>query len=754
MATQNPTVFPYGIDSNSKITKSDGAVLETVGSVQEKADGAVQANGGDASSTEVKATGATASRSAAAHAADNIQVNDFGTDGTTSGDTAAFIAANTEVAGDNESAVVGISHGTTIHGDGSANLFAANRVIVKGDGELTGFLRKQAHRDYLSSPRMFPATVKPQNLHRFHTACAAKIVKVVIMGDSIFSIGANLISTAESPLFALVDELMKQNPGVKFEVVNYAIPGQTWSGMWNDSTQPPAWFDNPHGYSWKKAVASENPDLVVAFSAANDNWDIDTSAMQNLVTYLQTASTFPNGNVPSLVFGVTFQPSLASPTNGYNTAYTQDGITYALNYVRTYAISNGYGYLDFGRWYSIIRDGVDPCELALTRVDPTPGTTLTAWSETMPVDSNNTWVFPAAKNEIGVSANHCTDWLTAFMCTANPQSMEIPLSAYAYTNLTKPNHLFIFSDKGKVCVNYQDGVNGNLLQKTSDVDWPTGASTWTIVKKDGRVRVQIQKALSNGWNISGQDNVNDGMGMVTVWDEQVVCFGAPYQPQIKFGANIGVIPYNLCVGDSTLAQTSGNRSTGQRYTPIVSDYELFVSDPAHFGGSDAMHNNAYGVRMAMAPVVRAQDWGIPSFGYLAVNGLGVNGNITASGLAVGGESYLNGVRIGSTSFSKPGPYLINDGANGLKILVNGGGASQSGKVQICALNSDGTNASRSIIGTFDIATGAFIASGPIGANGVTPTGKATITGTKPTDAVVLQMLDALAASGLVSNQTA
>lgn len=708
---------------------------------------------GDASTTVVQAKGALVPREASIRAADDLYVNDFGLTGTAPGDTAAFIAANDTVAGESEAATVGIAPGTTVNGDGSADLFAANRVIVTGHGELTGFLRKQAHRPYLASPRMFPATVKARHLKRFHAACATGKATIVLMGDSIFSIGANLISTAESPLFALIDEIMKQNPKVEFDVYNYCIPGQTFSGMWSDSSMPPSWFDNPNDLSWKKFVTAVNPDLVIPFSGANENWSIDATSMQNLVAYLQDSENFTSGNVPDLVFGVTFQPSVGSPTLNYNTASEQDGITYALNYVRTYAISNGYGYMDFGRWYSIIRDGIDPCELALTRVDPTPGTTLTAWGEAMPVDSNNTWVFPAAKNEIGVSADHCTDNLVAIEVTENPQNMEIVLSAKNYTDTSSANHLFVLNNNGKIRVNYQDGVNSNVFDETTDVDWPTGASTWMLVKKDGRVRVQIQQPLSNGWNISGQDNVNNGMGMVTLWDHEVACFGAPYRPQIKFGAPVGVIVYNLCVGDSTLAQTSGNRSSGQRYRPIASDYELFVADTDHFGGSNAMHNNAYGVRIGMAPVIRAQEWGRPIIGFLSTGGIDCSGTITTAQFKAGGECYLNGVRVGSTAFGDPGPYIVNDGANGLKILVNGGGDSPSGTVEICALNKDGSNASRYSIGTFNIATGSFVASGPIGANGVTPAHQATITGSKPTDPATLQLLQACAASGFVKDAT-
>ncbi|OAG75711.1 hypothetical protein Amal_03106 [Acetobacter malorum] len=636
--------------------------------------------------------------------------------------------------------------------DEATRLFAAPQNIITGPGKLNGFLRKQAHREYLASPCMFPATVKACHLKRFHEACAEGSAKIVIMGDSIFSIGSNLISTAESPVFTLTDELMKQNPGVDIRVVNCAIGGQTWSGMWSDTSQPPPWFDNESKLNWKQFVIEENPDLLILYSGGNDGYEISVESFRNIIEYFQDKENYRNGKSPSIILGVTYQPSIYSSVNDYNKALVQDGITYALTYARNYAIAKGLGYLDFGRWHSMLRDGIDPCELSLTRVMPAMGTTLTAWSEVMPVNDENIWIFPECVNDTGVFSNHCTDWLLSFLVTANPEFIEIPLSAKNYTTKNK-NSLYIRNSYGKIRISYQDGLNGGQFDETSDIDWPLGASTWMIVKKNGRVRVQIQEELNNEWNISGQTNINNGMGMVTVWDHEVVVFGAPYRPEIRFGVNVGLIVYNLCVGNSTLAQTSGNYSSGQRYRPVVSDYELYVASDNYAGGSNAFHMNAYGVRMVMAPVIRAQEWGRPVVGFLSANELHCSGKIIGHQMSISSDSYLNGVGIGITSFDKLGPYIVNDGSNGLQILVNSGDEALSGKVEICGIIKKGNDLKKKVIGIFDVETGNFMVSGQIGANGIFPSNQPIIKGKKPSDEIVMQILDALVANGFVKNET-
>lgn len=522
---------------------------------------------------------------------------------------ARSLEENDLLKGGDEAILVNLPSGSKISKDQDTGLLAASQVIVTGFGELTGFFKKQAHREYLASPRMFPATVKARHLKRFHEACATGCAKVVIMGDSIFSIGADLISTAESPVFVLIDELMKQNPGVNIQVANCAIGGQSWLGMESDDSQPPPWCDNENNLSWKEFVAAESPDLLILYSGGNDGYNISSLSMQKLIEYFQSKNNYESGNIPSIVLGVTYQPSLGSSVNDYNKESVQDGITYALTYVRNYAVSKGLGYLDFGRWHSMVRDGVDPCELTLTRVSTEIGTNLSAWSEAIPLDENNKWIFPSCVNEIGVKADHCTDWLFAFLVTVNPEYIKIPLSAKNYTDTNNNNNIFIINHEGKIRVYYQDGVYDNQFDEISNIDWPLGASTWMIVKKNGRVRVQIQVPLRNTWNIYGQTNVNNGMGMVTVWDHEVIVFGAPYRPEVQFGVKAEIIVYNLCVGDSTSAQTGGNCASGQRYHPIVSDYEIYVGDNNHTGGSSAFHMNAYGVRMVLAPVIRAQEWG-------------------------------------------------------------------------------------------------------------------------------------------------
>ena len=624
----NQFVPPNGLPSSTPVG-TDGATLASiVSSISEN----VQKDGGDASATVVKADGATTARKQSTRAADTLYVQDFGPDGTTAGDTAAFIAADTAAANGQMTGVMRVAPGTTVDGDGSDDLAAANHTVVLGSGTLEGFRRRQSAAEYLPSPSMFPPTIRPEHLTRTAEAAAASgVIRVAIQGDSIFSVGDNLISTADYPVWILIDEIKKQNPGVDVQVANFAIGGKTWADMASDTAEPPAWFDNDSDLNWKQFVCAYNPDILLLYSGGNDGWSFDGVAMHDLVSYYQTASNFSSGNIPDLIFGVTYQPSLGSATNEYNQTNTQNGIDFCSTYIRNYAIANNYGYLDFARWHAMCRDGIDIRELVMERVQPVAGTTLPAY-ETAVATSNKTYIFPAAETGIGVAANSCTSWLICFTADADVGFMQIPLST-ASANVLNPtaNPLFIVNDSGKIKCTYCDGVTKDVVAKTSDIAWPTGASSWTITVKDHRVRVEVQQSLDNGWDISSQDANVMGMGYVTVFDINVARFGAPYAPEIMFGNDVNLTVHNLCVADATTIQGCGHRGSSQRYRPIVSDYELYAENDQEFGGSGSYHMNAYGWRLIFAPVIRAQPWGSFRFSSAIVDKLlaGSDGYISA-----------------------------------------------------------------------------------------------------------------------------
>lgn len=603
----NQFVPPNGIPTATPVG-TDGTTLATIIS---SSDGAVQAAGGDASATIVKASGSTTARKQSDRAADMLYVQDFGPDGTAAGDTAAFIAADTAAANGSEAAILNISPGTTINGDGSSALFGANHTIVTGRGTLDGFLRKQANCEYLPTPWMFPPTVTANNLKRTHVAAASGKIRLVVMGDSIFNRGANIISQAAMPIQILVDEIEKQNPGVEVELFDYTIGGKNWGDMWSDTAQPPAWYDNNSNLNWKQFVAAANPDLLFLYSGGNDGFSFDVTAFQDLVAYFQTASTFSSGNIPDLLFGITYQPSIGSTTLNYDTLDMQNGIVFCSTYIRNYAITYGYGYLDFGRWHAMCRDGIDPREVTLAEVQPTAGTTLPAWDTLVAVDSNKNWYFPDATAKSGVNASSCTDWILAFTCSADPGFMQIPMSNRNGDGSLN-SYMYILNKNGYIYVTVSDGVSGDKIANLSNIPWPTGESVWTIMVQDGRAVVWFQNGLTNGWGISGQDNIRMGMGMEIIFDHRFPRFGAPYSPHINFGNAISVSVQTLCVGDVTNIQSSGHWGTAQRFRPIVSDYELYVEDDSYIGGSGAYHMNAYGVRIILAPVIRAQQWGAPS----------------------------------------------------------------------------------------------------------------------------------------------
>ncbi|WP_202205958.1 hypothetical protein, partial [Acetobacter persici] len=170
--------------------------------------------------------------------------------------------------------------------------------------------------------------------------------------------------------------------------------------------------------------------------------------------------------------------------------------------------------LDFARWHAMCRDGIDIRELTMERVQPVAGTTLPAYEQAVPT-TNKVWAFPAAETAIGVSAQSCTSSTVCISLDAAVSSIQVPLSNASANSLTPTqNPLFIVNDGGKIKCTYCDGVTRDVVAKTSSIDWPTGASSWTITVKDQRLRVEVQQPLDNGWDVSSQGAHVMGMGYV------------------------------------------------------------------------------------------------------------------------------------------------------------------------------------------------------------------------------------------------
>lgn len=751
-------------------TSTVGNAGNTLGDAVTQAEGAVQANGGDASNALVLASGASAARTVSDRASDALSVQDFGANGTAAADVPALTSAAGVLAVKN-AVRLHVASGLNLTMDGSlASATALGQIIPVGSGTLEDAASSlwALHPEHLPYASMFPPTVLPQHLVEFHQAIAnfragtIPYVYVGVMGDSIFATASNMVSHTENAMYAWMQALREQFPDVTFRFKNCAIGGTTWYDMASDTFAPPGWM-NPTTAVWKTAVAAEGFHLLLLHSAGNDVDVFDPVSVDTIVRYFQGLA-----NPPSVVVGLSYTPSKSSTTSASYHAYWQDGYQNGLHlitrWLRGYCLKNGVGFLDFYRWKSMIIEGVDPEEMALEQIVPDATTSLPAFGS--PVTSvkgqyNTSWSFPAVKNGRGDSADTLTDFAIAYALSANPGLIGLSIGSKC-TNTVDDNDFYVFFNdaSGKIAYSWSDGLEANANNRVvTDIPVPT---TWpaylNFMVKGNQVVVQIWQTLSNTTWTPGS-LVSLGTGFTTIFAGLIPRFGGAFTPGLFWSnpdAELSV--YNLCIGNQ-VSVTGG----GRRYMPwATNDAPAKASTAA--GGSDAYHMNAYGVRDILAHVFRAQVWGFDDHLFAPViyggasiaGGLAVtSGNITqTSGSLVNGSGTVGP----KSNFATQGFNLTTSGDQ--TVITTTPATSGAASFVYRPLNADGTNANLGYTGSGFTGVGfgcdddgTLYCNGGFGIFGKKVTTMPKITGTKSTDPIMLQIMAALSSFGLINDAT-
>lgn len=709
---------------------SDGT---TVSAVVQKANGSVQAAGGDASKALTVSTGATQARTIADHVGARIGAQDFAGDT----QTAQLVAAE-NMLGAADRPVQHFAPGTDLVADGAQTTIDANQTVIVGENcNISGAGRRAVHSEILSPPQMFQSNVKPHHLTQFYKACLTGKATVIVIGDSIYSPGGSLATMCESPFYTACDEIMRQNPGVEFTFVNMAIGGQNYGGMVSsaDVTTQMPWNDIPAGKTWLDACGDLNPDLVFVHSGGNDGWGLLPSQFNTVHSYF-TGLT----KVPSLVYGIAYQPSLTSPTNTYNTENTQQGMWFASTYVRSQCIANDYAFIDELRWQTMCRDGYDPLDLSLTFVNLDGVTAPAAWEDTVPTQGG--WSFPDLKNENGVSAAACTDWRLG---GTFPASGTLPNMITVDLALNGKCQLWIMFDADRnITAKYTDGTTAWTIPCTG-IKAQTGDLQFALTMKNDRLQLLVLNAKTNtDWKFNGVGDKQLSLGYETVFDTNIVKYSVPYTPKISTDTDSQMLVDGLWVASSWEITDSC-----RRYRPICTNNWLYKDTP-NAGGSDAYHMNTYGVRLLLTPLWRAVNWATPKVlvgSDLAISKGATIGDFFMGGLRLQakGVSYSTGTD-GNVSLD----YTVLDGT---PFQINWNARLMSGAVNPAVGNNGmimqvGANGSM----VWGSSITAFGGVGMYGKNA--PAAAPTISGTKPTDPVVQGILSALVGIGMVKDGTA
>lgn len=704
----------------------------SLGDAVNMAAGAVQADGGNASVAVAIPSGGTTSRTIAALTGSHLGIQDFVGDT----QTAQLVAAENAL-GPADRPIQYIAPATQIIADGTQSVIDANQTVLSGENcTITGAGRRAVHSEILSPPQMFESNVKPRHLTQFYKACRSGSATVIVIGDSIYSPGGSLATMSESPFFTACSEIMRQNPGVNFTFWNMAIGGQNYGGMIStgDVTTQMPWNDIPAGKTWLEACGDLNPDLVFVHSGGNDGWGL-------LPTQFNTVHSYFTGltKIPSLVYGIAYQPSLTSSTNTYNTDDTQRGMYWAATYVRSQCIANDYAYIDELRWQSMCRDGIDPLDLSLTFVALDGTTAPATWGAA--VSTKSGWSFPPLANDNGVSADACTDWRLGGTFPASgtlPGMITVDLSFNGHGQLW-----IMFDSSRNITAKYTDGTTAWTIPCTG-VKAQTGDLQFALTLKNNRLQLLVLPAKANtDWKFNDIGDKQLSLGYETVFDTQIVNYSVPYTPKITTDTDSQMLVDGLWVASSWQITESC-----RRYRPITTNNALYKQTDAA-GGSDAYHMNTYGVRMLLTPLWRAVNWSYQD-AYVA-NTLDVSDVALIGDFAFGqqklqrkGVSYSTGTQGNvSADFTviDGGTFQINWNARLMSGAVNPDVGNNGLIMQVGA---DGSMVWGSSITAF----------GGVGMYGTNaPKTQPKITGTKSTDPIVQQILAVIVGCGIASDGT-
>lgn len=493
----------------------------------------------------------------------------------------------------NSGRILDVPAGSLVQGDNSDLLMQSlQHVIMRGSARILGARERTCHPEHLTFPRLFRPTLQAHHLKNFRKKISeSKKIKWVFSGDSILSIGADIVSPSESPVYAWSDEIKRQNFGAEINFHNLCIPATRWDDMAEGTACPP-WWPASQGKLWLDYIIALQADVIVLWFGGNDSENINPSAMNYVIERIE--KELPECDI---LLCVTHLPSCGTSKHGYATIEGQHGRMISQNYTRSYALWRGKGFLDFGRWHRMVRDGYDPCEMSLTRIQPIANSNFPSFEGVYKTEGKK-WFFPKCVNDNSVSASQCTDWAIGVSFSEFFKTLSFPLSGLSSS--ARPNRCRIALEGGRIVVLVESGILGVSQIKIDTKFYPKTdrPAFFSIILKNNRLTISVPH---NDWNPDAGSVILGG-GFVDIFDMHIPRFGGRYHPYLETDADQILTVYNLCVADSSRADGGCTR-----FMPFMTDVDLFQRSFSA-GGSDQYHQNAYGVRETLVPVIRQENW--------------------------------------------------------------------------------------------------------------------------------------------------
>ncbi|WP_430317008.1 SGNH/GDSL hydrolase family protein [Pseudomonas sp. p1(2021b)] len=273
-----------------------------------------------------------------------------------SDETAAYQAAITKAIAEGKR-YVKVSGDLLVNG----TVTGRGNIIPIGKGKFTSMLGGAYRRPVFPDrhPNLYFPGIRPgQHLVQFSRTATPK---VVLMGDSISTYGAN--SYAQNTMLAgfLEQKIKSDNPTRTVTFVNRAIGGQTFTTANTRPGTPPdlnlyPWYTDPNR-DWLLYIQDQAPELLIISFGMNDSGNFNYAALDQMIAKIKAW-----GKVPDIVFCTNLVPSM-EPGSDYMTGYGdrsgQEGRDQVAGYIRNYAERNNYGLIDINRVGNLIRDGFD-----------------------------------------------------------------------------------------------------------------------------------------------------------------------------------------------------------------------------------------------------------------------------------------------------------------------------------------------------------------------------------------------------------
>ncbi|KXV04856.1 hypothetical protein AD930_14720 [Acetobacter malorum] len=580
---------------------------------------------------------------------------------------------------------------------------AGHAIIFSDAPQNTGTnKRRQAVNPSWGSPYMFGPTVMARHLQKFHAACSRGVATVMIVGDSIFNAGANLANPQQCPWEHILDKIKVENPGVRLTDYNMTWGGQTWGDIASsdNAASVPPWVPGQDGTTcWLDLCLLKKPHLVFLWFGGNDGNTVNPANIDKVVKSFQAIGS-------DVILCETFQPNTGSKIGNYYLESVQDGIHYVRRYITSYAQAHGLGYLPFGRWVDMARDGFDPESLALPEVIAQAGTAYPARYTTIPVDmlaNSKDYQFPDIKNMLGVSAAKCTDWCIAIEHDGvNPltTAWRMSLSSSDKTGDGYENDLWLFFNKDNIAFHVTDAAGNKTVHQTN-IPVPRNKWQFWMMVRGGRVVFAMRLPFNNGWVSQNPEEQSSGLGYTHIFDQYIPRCGASYTPLI---AGISSNSESFRISAFGVADATRADGGGTRYRPISNALAQYydttqIDGNPNAGGSGDYHLNNFGVRDMLWPVVDGQQWGAPvaqailnslfdvnAGYYTAKNPTPVTMDSAFSGTAIGYNSNFGEIHVkgGETTQGFRIVFRNDDGSwKSIPISVNNDGSVAIGEILIC-----------------------------------------------------------------------